>query len=314
MSHLLESMFYVKEVPWHGLGVKLDNPPTIAEAIQLAGLDWQVAVEDLYTISGEKSSARTVRRLTDRRELGTVGQQWQPLQNDKAFDFFQPFVDKKLVVLETAGSLAQGGKIWILAKIVGDPMVVQKGDEINKYILLYNGHDGLTSVGVGFTPIRVVCNNTLSMAASSSASKIIKIRHGINIVQNVEKLRETIDLANQEFQATLEQYQYLASQPINGADLEKYVKLVLAKKTNEILQAEEELIASQRIVNNIVEVYESGKGAASPDTYWKAYNAINEYNLYYRGRSENNRINNMWFGQGATLDKKALNVALTLTK
>lgn len=314
MVDMLETMFYVKEVPWHGLGVKLDNPPTITEAIKLAGLDWGVVVEPLLTSQGEVSKARTVRRVTDRVELGTVGQTWQPLQNSKAFDFFQPFVDKGYATLETAGSLCEGSKVWVLAKIAGDPLIVDNNDEILKYILVYNGHDGYTSVGVGFTPIRVVCNNTLSMAQNSNASRIIKVRHGANVVENIEKLRETMDLANKEFAATLEQYKYLASQPINHSDLEKYVKLALGKKTNEIFQGEEEILASQNMANKVIEVYETGKGSKSPDTYWKAYNAINEYSLYIRGRSQNNRLNNMWFGPGASNDRRALNLALQLTK
>ena len=83
MSHMLESMFYVNEVPWHGLGIQLNAPPTLAEAIKLAGLDWEVVVEPLVTANGEVSKARTVRRITDRTELGVVGQNWQPLQNQK---------------------------------------------------------------------------------------------------------------------------------------------------------------------------------------------------------------------------------------
>jgi len=116
------STFSVREVPWHGLGTILDNPPTIEEAIKLAGLDWTVSMQPTYCkVDGNdvKLPNRAVVRSTDRKVLGVVGPTYEPLQNAAAFQFFQPVIDEGHVTLETAGSLKGGQRVWILAKVKG---------------------------------------------------------------------------------------------------------------------------------------------------------------------------------------------------
>src|SRR6185295_11897446 len=125
--------------------------------------------------------------------------------------------------IETAGSLRQGKRVWVLAKINRDPLVIKGNDVVEKYVLLSNSHDGTLAVRVGFTPIRVVCNNTLSMAINSEASKLIRIKHTKNVVSNLESVQEIMNLADQEFQATAEQYRMLTRKDINSKDLEKYI-------------------------------------------------------------------------------------------
>ena len=205
-----------------------------------------------------RSTHRAVRRTSDSKVLGVVGPRYAPLQNQDAFDWFQPFLDAKEAALHTAGSLRGGSRIWVLAKLNRDPLVIAQGDEVEKFILLSHGHDGSLAVRAGFTPIRVVCQNTLSMAHGSDASKLIRVKHTKDVLENLANIREVMDLANAEFEATAEQYRLLARKSINQADLRKYVKRVLK------VEDEEGSTRSKNIMEEIVGLAEAGRGNDLP--------------------------------------------------
>jgi phage/plasmid-like protein (TIGR03299 family) len=233
MSAEVESMAFEGSVPWHGLGTPLTEEDQYdwEQTCKKAGLDWEVELVPLQTADTQtKVAHKGVRRKTDNRILGVVGPRFTPLQNHKAFEWFQPFLDAKETALHTAGSLRQGTRVWILAKLNRNPLVIALGDTVEKYLLLSHGHDGSLAVRVGFCPIRVVCANTLALAHRSDASKLIRLKHTRDIHENLENIRETINLANQEFEATAEQYKLLARKSINQEDLREYVKKVLKVK------------------------------------------------------------------------------------
>jgi phage/plasmid-like protein (TIGR03299 family) len=323
MAHELEldeqgnkKMFYIGDHPWWGVGNQLQSPPTIAEGIIQAGLNWDVKLLDLHTDEGDMVTHHAVKRVTDGKILGVVGPAYTPLQNTEAFEFFNPFLEAGLAELHTAGSLKGGSVIWVLAKIISDPMVIQKDDTVDKYILLSNSHDGTLSVRAGYTFRRVVCNNTLTMAHNSESSKLIRIKHTSNIVMNIERLRETMDVINMEFNATAEQYRFLASQPINSEDLEKYIQVVfdLGKKTivDKDNPDENEAVKS-RVLDGVLNTFETGRGmSVTPNTYWKAYNACNEFQMYTRGREADTRLHSLWFGTASRIDKHALTTAIKM--
>jgi phage/plasmid-like protein (TIGR03299 family) len=313
MAHEVEQMMYVGNAPWHNLGQRFVTAPTLDEAIVAAGLDWKVGLKPLYTANGdligEEVDHQASFRESDGRILGVVGPSYHPLQNNEAFKFFEPFIDSGLATIETAGSLRNGQRVFILAKIASDDSVIvkQSDDRVAKYVLLSNSHDGTLAVRVGFTPIRVVCNNTMTLAHSDKASKLIRLRHSSNIVQNLENIREIMNLANSEFEATADSFRFLASKEINSVDLAKYVKIVFGKPGQET--------GGERILGKIIPLFEKGRGndmAGVKGTYWAAYNAVNEYLQYERGNDDHNRLNSMWFGDSATLNKKALETALVL--
>jgi phage/plasmid-like protein (TIGR03299 family) len=319
MAHELEiltngnaSMFYVGEAPWHRLGTKLNNSPSIREAIVAAGLDWAVKMRPLFTDRGEAVPAKATYRETDNRILGVVGPEYKVLQNTEAFDFFEPLVDSKLVSLETAGSLRDGRKVWVLARVNNVQSDIVSGDCVEAYVLLSNSHDGTIAVRVGFTPVRVVCNNTLSMAIDNASSKLIRLKHRGDVVGSLERVREIMNLATQNFEATVEQYKALASRQINQADLEKYIKIVFQTKATEHSEN-----AGDRVYNKISPLFEGGRGNGQvgvKGTMWAAYNAITEYLQHERGRDELVRLDSAWFGQSASLNKKALEVAVDMIK
>lgn len=309
-----DTMFSVKERPWHGLGTVVENAPSIKEAIKLAGLDWNVQLRPLCTNENESiaiTSHQAVVKEGTTNVLGIVGNQYKPLQNSEAFEFFEPFIDNDMATLETAGSLFNGKKVFILAKINCGFSDVAQDDFIENFVLLSNSHDGSQAIRVGFTPIRVVCNNTLSSAISSDASKLIRVRHMGNVVSNLEDLRETMDLVNKQFLATVEQYRELTKKDINSNDLRKYIKQCFSwkpleqmiKEYDEHIEIEE---TRSKLINRIEEIFE----LEPAHKVWNAYNAVNSYLNHERGKTLESRYNSTWFGVNKKCDMNALKLAL----
>ena len=309
MPAAVENMMFVGETPWHGLGNKVDEGIMIGDAIVAAGLDWEVGLKDLQTTDGVPVSHRATYRKTDGSILGVVGPRYTPLQNKDAFDWFQPFLDANEYSIHTAGSLHEGQKVWVLAQLNRDNSEIVRGDEVCKFILLSNSHDGSTAIRVGYTPIRVVCVNTLAFAHSHTNSKLIRIRHTRSSQKNLESVRDIMDNINAEFEATAEQYRFLASRNFNQKDVEKYVKVVLGiEKT-----ADEDIKTRTRnIMDDILTRINGPKQSATnvSGTWWAAYNGFNEYLNYGKGRTTDNRLDSLWFGQNANDNMSALKTAM----
>lgn len=313
MAHEIETMAYFGRLPWHGLGTALEESDLYdwQGASKKAGLDWTVDLVPLVTADTQAQVAhKAVRRSTDNKVLGVVGPRYAPLQNEDAFKWFQPFLDAKEAALHTAGSLRGGSRVWVLAKLNRQPLSIAPGDDVEKFVLLSHGHDGTLAVRAGFTPIRVVCQNTLSMSHGSDASKLIRIKHTRDVLTNLANIREVMNLANAEFEATAEQYRLLARKSINQADLRKYVKRVLKVEDGLGLSTR-----SLNIVEEIVRLAETGRGNDLPSvrgTLWTAYNGVSEFLTYNRGRSADNRLNSLWFGEGLNANRHALEIALAM--
>lgn len=313
MAHLVENMFSVKETPWHGLGNVIQDAPGIEEVLKLAGLDWNVSMRPLFLADGKQVEQRAIVRDSDTSILGYAGQRYKPLQNKEAVEFFRPFHDSGLCNFQTAGSLKQGQKIWILAALNSSEMEIVKGDTVRKYLMLSNGHDGVTGIRVGFTPIRVVCANTLAMAHSNTNSKLIRVFHSKRAVQNLDLLRDSINAANASFEATAEQYRQLAKREVNKGDLERYVDLVFYNGKQ--AESDREKIARESLNQEIQRLFEVGHGnelAGVRNTYWALYNGVTQYLSYESGRAQDSRMDSLWFGAAKTKNESALEHALEM--
>lgn len=312
MPALVEKMVHFGEMPWHGESESLVGNETTSEVMRKAGLDWTVTTEPLYRANGSEVAAQASIRSSDGSVLGVVGPRWTPLQNADAFKVFEPLVESGDMAWHTAGSLRNGQRVWVLCQLNLENSEIVKGDEISKFALLSNGHDGLLAVHFGFTPIRVVCANTEALARECEASKLIRVRHHRFVKENVEKLRDIMNVANQEFEATCDQYRFLASRAVNQDDLKKYVKIVFNQNTKE----EEDISTrSQNILTSVEKLFEVGKGndlEGVKGTWWAAYNAVTEYLNYEKGRSVQNRLDSLWFGQNAVQSRKALETAVVM--
>lgn len=313
MAHEVESMAYVGNV-WHGIGTPLMEEDLFdwEKTCVKSGLDWEAEKVALVTADDARQSVDhfAVRRKSDGKILGAVGKKYTILQNRDAFKWFQPFLEAKEASLNAAGSLRQGSRIWVLARLNRSPIEVVPGDIVEKFLLLSHGHDGSLSIRVGFTPIRVVCANTLAMAHGSDASKLIRVRHSRSVLDHLTAIRETISIANERFEATAEQYRRLARQSICQQDIRQYVYRVL--------EIGDESKASTRIKNiaqDMIDLAETGKGNDLPSvrgSIWASFNGITQYLAYNRGNNKETRLDSLWFGDSAVLNKKALDVALEM--
>jgi len=181
MAHLVETMAYAGEVPWHGLGVPVSNDLTPSQMMQKAGLDWKVReLESFVEFDGKRvpTGQKSLIRETDGRILTNVGENWNPVQNETAFEFFSEYVMAGDMEMHTAGSLKDGQMVWALAK-VKESFELFKGDQVDSYLLFSNPHQYGKSIDVRFTPIRVVCNNTLTYSLESKAERSIRVGHRV---------------------------------------------------------------------------------------------------------------------------------------
>ncbi len=185
MAHMLEmvndqaQMAYVGKTPWHGLGVKLEEGVTPQEMMVAAGLDWSVEKVNMYygmqdeiKVEGKQALIRS----TDQKLLDIVGVDWNPVQNSEAFNFFNEFCKAGQMSMHTAGSLFDGKRVWALAKIASD-FELFNGDKVEGYLLFSNPHKFGQAVDIRFTPVRVVCNNTLTLSLNQSVMNAVKLNH-----------------------------------------------------------------------------------------------------------------------------------------
>ena len=194
MSAEVESMFYTREKPWHGLGTFVQEAPTSKAALKLAGLDWrviqkQVVTSDGILIPGFKANVRD----TDNRVLGVVTDRYKVVQNEDAFAFTDTLLGEG-ITYETAGSLQNGRRTWVLAKLPHRYII--SGDEVTPYLVFMNSHDGSGAMKAAMTPIRVVCSNTLNLALST-AKRSWSTNHVGDIQGKMEDARDTLLYADQ---------------------------------------------------------------------------------------------------------------------
>ena len=188
----VETMFYVREKPWHGLGTEVREAPTSADALIYAGLDWSVLQQDVFTRDGNHIPGYKLNtRDTDNAPLGIVSDRYKVVQNEDAFRFTDDLLGEG-VTYETAGSLQGGRKVWMLARMPHRYII--SGDEITPYMVVMNSHDGSSGIKVAMTPVRVVCQNTLNLALNS-AKRIWATKHTENVLSRVHEAQETLFLA-----------------------------------------------------------------------------------------------------------------------
>jgi phage/plasmid-like protein (TIGR03299 family) len=301
-------MFYTGEVPWHRLGLHLQNPATAQEAIEAAQLDFKVQLKPVKTTINRKqkivpNTFATVR--TDTQEvLGVVGSRYEPIQNKDAFAFFDSLVGSDEAMFHTAGVLGKGERIWILAKLP-DYIRVGKNDMVEKYLLLTNSHDGSAVVRAKLTPIRVVCSNTLSVALQG-AEQEVRIRHTPNAINKLEEAHKLLGLTNTLYDQLGTIFNRMALRKVTDKQLLYYVKALIPQNPDAKFQTRNENIREA-----ILELHESGQGAElSRGSLWGAYNAATEYSDHVQhSRDANKQLKSIWFGSGEKLKLKAFALA-----
>lgn len=224
MAANVETMFYVREKPWHGLGTRVMTAPTSEEALELAGLNWKVVQEPVYTgenelIEGYKANVRD----SDRKVLGVVTNRYRVIQNSDAFSFTDALLGEG-VRYETAGSLMGGRKVWLLARLPHEYIIT--GERISPYIMFCNIYDGSGAVKAAVTPVRVVCNNTLNLALSTAKRSWSMIHTG-NIQEKLEEAKDTLFRAEEYMDSLGQEIEKLRMKKITDKQVMDYIEVLL---------------------------------------------------------------------------------------
>lgn len=273
MAANVESMFYVRQVPWHGLGQMVQDAPTSEEALRLAGLDWDVLQTPVYMENGIMiPNYKANVRSTDNACLGIVTDRYKIVQNTEAFEFTDSIVGETedgVVKYETAGSLLGGKKIWLLAKM---PVKKVLDDDVEPYMFFSNSHDGTGAIKVGMTPIRIVCQNTLNMALNT-AKRQWSTKHVGDMQSKLEEARLCLQMANEYMIGLDEEADRLA----NARLYEEQIAEIL----DEMFPVKDD--ATERKKNNIVQfkntfwtAYGMPDIQKFEDSAWKAVNAMSD--------------------------------------
>ena len=224
MAANVESMFYVRETPWHGLGTKVLEAPASKDALQLAGLNWRVMQEPIYTameelVDGYKANVRD----SDRKVLGVVTDRYRVIQNDEAFAFTDELLGAG-VKYETAGSLQGGRKVWLLAHMPHEYII--SGERISPYLLFSNTHDGSGAIKVALTPIRVVCQNTLNLALARAKRSWSMIHTG-DIREKMQEAKDTLFLAEKYMDELGKEFEALRMKKLTDKQVMEYIEILL---------------------------------------------------------------------------------------
>lgn len=313
MSHNINSMMYAGEKPWHGLGRKVDKNLTSAEAIEAAGLNWEVKklpsyfqLENKFVLDEEHFHNV---RMDSKESLGVVGTQYTILQNKGAFSFFDAVVGIKEAIYHTAGALGKGERIWLLAKLPGI-IKVTKDDITEKFLLLTNRHDGGGAVSIMFTPIRVVCQNTLNMAIGEASNRV-SLRHTAGMGGKVLDVQKDLGIVNQRFALFEEAAKALVAKPVGSRkELAQFFHDIRLVKKDEDGKLSSR---AENIMDEVSKLFERGRGNDMPGTkgtYWAAVNAVVEFADYGRNSDAENRAESLLFGSGAHLKQRAWDTAM----
>lgn len=291
------SFFSVKEKAWHGLGQIVQDYPTSAEALKFAGLNYHVEKRKLFTYNNQNlfGNADTIAtniqvpnyyatiRTDNETVLGVVGKDYEVVQNVDAFAFFDAIVGGDGIQYETAGALGKGERIFITAKLPGY-IKVASDDLIEKFLFLTTSHDGFGSITAAFTPVRIVCNNTMNAALRNHTASI-KIRHTANAKERLEQAHKVMGISNAlslQLEGIFNQW---AKVRITDKEVKKLIQLALTpnKEVLQNVQAGKEDKISSRFSNLCDAVYEYNQASPTQQTVttkgtvFGAYNAVTGY-------------------------------------
>ena len=317
MAHELEmvngqaSMAYAGDVPWHGLGVKVSNDLTPEQMLQAAGLDWTVDPINLFAEVGDRKIAtghRALVRSSDQKVIDVITDDWNPVQNSEAFEFFNDFVAAGDMEMHTAGSLKDGKIVWALAKVKDSFELFNGRDQVDAYLHFTNPHQYGQSIDVRFTPIRVVCNNTLTLSLNMKSKNMVKVSHRREF--DGDMVKEALGVAKHKLAQYKEMAQHLSQKRVNDESIVEYFARVFPVLTQKE-KARKDLSKSATFA--LEEALNGQPGAEFGEgTWWQAFNTVTYMTDHIIGRSVDSRLTSAWYGANKNLKTKALELAVEM--
>jgi len=303
MSHQVETMAYTNEVPWHGLGkYKAGGWKTVDALLKDAKVDWEVERRPMF-LDGkiEIPGFAALTRSSDEKVLDVVGSRYVPVQNEQAFSFFKEFVEAGKATLETAGSLKGGKLVWGLAKL-GTSFELKGRDKVNGYLLCVCPHEQGKSLLFKTTAIRVVCNNTLTMALADSKNEWRMGHRTAFDGVKVEEAKTALGIAREQISEFEKNARLLQKLNLSKQDV---IDLLAP------IYGSEKRGADNARMAQLIDIYENAPGA-QPGNGWGAINAVTYYADHVASRTADKRLTNAWLGRTAMQKEVVLNKLLEI--
>lgn len=311
MAHMMETMAYAGETPWHGLGVQVENDLSVEEMVAAAGIDWTVSKHPTFYRVGDteiETGKFALIRDTDNKFLSNVSDGWEPCQNVDAFSIFEEFVERSELEMHTAGSLKDGRVVWGLAKMK-EQFALFNDDVTEQYLLLVNPHTFGNGIHVRSTPIRVVCNNTLSFALGKASE--VQSTQNHRTVFDAERMKEAIGIAQDKLKKYEEMAIFLSSKRYNDQSFRNFLQQIFPNHTMKEDKKEDLSRNAQRAYDVVEEQpgAEFGKG-----TWWQAFNSVSYLTDHELGRNQDTRLQSAWFGVNKDRKNRALELAVEMAE
>lgn len=315
MAHLIENnkitgkaeIAYANKTPWHGLGQQLTQNAPIEVWRKEAGLDWQAKLSPImFTWDGQNYSEmpnqKVIYRSDTNAPLGVVTDRYKVHQPAEVLEFFNTLVQSAGFTLEVAGAIKGGKRIWALANVNRESVVLQD-DAVRGYLLLSTSFDGTAATIGQFTSIRVVCNNTLSAADMENAPSRVVLTHGAEFDQSL--MRDRLGIVVSGFEGMMDKYRKLARQGVSSEYARDFTNQLFPASYNHQTNTFKE----SRGFKRVLELFDgAGMGASNHGVFgtkWGLLNAVTQYIDHERGHNVDTRMNNAWFGNGNRLKTQA---------
>lgn len=315
--HLVESMAYAGEKPWHGLGNKLQADQSIDAWKRSAGMDWSIEGSEVRFISGQNGigminifpEQKVLYRSDTNVPLAVVSKRYQVVQPGEILEFYRDLTEVGGFELETAGVLREGRKFWALAK-TGQSTTLKGRDRVDGYLLLATACDGTLATTAQFTSVRVVCNNTLAIALSDT-NGAVRVPHRSQFDAAVVKRQLGITVSS--WDGFVARMKALVERPVDPDSVEGLLRRILTYPA----QSGSVHVVNEQAVKTVRALYDGGgKGAllvSSRNTAWGLLNSVTEYvDFHRRARSDDHRRDAAWFGQGAQMKQRAWDEVMKL--
>ena len=320
MAHLVEQMAYSGASPWHGLGNRLSPKQPLEVWQREAGMDWKIQDSPVHFKSDSIGTLGSIHTFPEQKvlyrsdtkaPLSVVSNRYQVVQPREVLEFYRDLTEVSGYELETAGVLKGGRKFWALAR-TGQGTALKGNDQVNGYLLLATSCDGTLATTATPTTVRVVCNNTLTIALDDT-TKAIKVPHSTRF--DPQAVKKQLGIAVSQWDAFMHRMRMLSERKVQWHEAVGFFMEVLCDASpNSPLPA---VLSNERALHKVQSLYEGqGRGStleSARGTAWGLLNAVTEYVDYERrARSNEYRMDSAWFGQGAALKQKALKFALQL--
>jgi phage/plasmid-like protein (TIGR03299 family) len=315
MAHEIEivdgvaQMAYAGQKPWHGLGIEVPADLTPVQMLEVAGLDWEVTKVPLYGrvgMSEVQAASSFLVRDRDCAVLDEVSNDWNPIQNAEAFEFFNEFVAAGDMSMETAGSLKNGQIVWGLAK-VNESFELFGGDRVESYLLFTNFHKYGYSTDVRFTSVRAVCNNTVTAALNEKVSNMVKINHRSKF--DPTSVKVMLGVAHDRLAQYKEAASFLGSKRFTNENIVEYFTRIFPVTG---AGAKKERSRSTELAMQVLHTQPGANYAEG--SWWQAFNTVTYMTDHLLGRNDDSRLSSAWYGYNKGLKSKALNLAVEMAE